>query len=235
LTHILEDVKLRFAKWRTRRRDASDSGDCDASWPGVHAAAASGTADVATKQIIQSSQGGTLALAIAMLEDATLSADYPFGDGKAGWAANFGIFKMNWFMICQCPTAARLIAPDFVFTGTSTEANGRIGEVALCELNRVGTIINGDAGLATAILKEAMARWSIAEPIVGDLGNFWAGHRWGESGLRNLSPHKDWPLGRMWPDIQLYYRSVQWAKHMCDHDPRVWTTPVRYGAIVPPV
>ena len=49
------------------------------------------------------------------------------------------------------------------------------------------------------------------------------------------SADKDWPLGRMWPDIQLYYRSVQWAKHMCDHDPRVWTTPVRYGAIVPPV
>ncbi|HEX6465042.1 MAG TPA: hypothetical protein VFZ98_11325, partial [Vicinamibacterales bacterium] len=138
-------------------------------------AANSDTADVATKQIIQSNRGGTLALAIAMLENATLLANYPFGDRKVGWAANFGVFKMNWYMICQCPTAARLITPDFVFTGTPTEANGEVGEVALCELNRVGTIINEDVGLATAILKEAMDKWSTGAPNFGDLGNFWAG------------------------------------------------------------
>jgi hypothetical protein len=226
---------LRFLKWRIRRGDGRNGGPCDAAWPGVHVAPSCDSADVATKQIIQSSQGGTLALAIAMQENRTLSADYPFGDRKAGWAANVGIFKMNWYMICQCPTAARLIAPDFAFNGTSTEATGRIGELALCELNRVGAIINSDASIATAILKEAMGTWSIAAPSSGDLGNFWAGHRWGESGLRNLPPDKDWPLSRMWPDIQLYYRAVQWAKCMCDQDPSVWTTPVRYGAIVPPV
>jgi hypothetical protein len=192
-------------------------------------------ADVATKQIIQSNQGGTLALAIAMLENATLSADYPFGDRKVGWAANFGVFKMNWYMICQCPTAARLIAADFVFNGSSAETNGQIGTVALCEANRIGTIINGDAGLATVILREAMGKWSTAAPMLGDLGNFWAGHRWGESGLRNLPVGNDWPITRMWPDIRLYYRAVQWGKRMCDHDPFVWTTSVRYGALVPPV
>ena len=197
--------------------------------------AKSDTADVATKQIIQSSQGGTLALAIAMLENATLSTDYPFGDRKVGWAANFGVFKMNWYMICQCPTAARLIAPDFAFNGSPTETHGRIGELALCEADRVGAIINGDAGVATMILNEAMGKWSTAAPRFGDLGNFWAGHRWGESGLRNLPVGNDWPITRMWPDIRLYYRAVQWGKRMCDHDPFVWTTSVRYGALVPPV
>ena len=225
----------RFANWRTRRVAARDSGNCAGSWPGVQPAARSETGDVATKQIIYSNQGGTIALAIAMLENAALSADYPFGDGKAGWAANFGVFKMNWYMICQCPSAARLIAPDFAFNGRPAETNGEIGEVALCELNRVGTIINADASVATAILKEAMGKWSTAGPNLGDIGNFWAGHRWGESGLRNLSASQDWPITRMWADIQLYYDSVQWAKCMCDHDPCVWTTPVRYGAIVPPV
>jgi|SRR5215471_3534744 len=226
---------FRFGKWRTRPVAASDRGNCGASWPGVQVAMSRNTADVATKQIIQANEGGTLALAIAMLENATLSADYPFGDRKDGWAANFGIFKMNWYMICQCPTAARLIAPDFVFDGTRTEINGETGDVALCELNRVGTLINEDASVATAILKEAMEKWSTAAPSFGDLGNFWAGHRWGESGLRSVPAHEDWPISRMWPDIQLYYQSVQWAKCMCDHDPSVWTTPVRYGAIVPPV
>jgi glycosyl hydrolase family 134 len=208
---------------------------CSAAWPGVKAAPKADTADVATKQIIQSNAGGTIALAIAMLENATLSSDYPFGDCKIGWAANFGVFKMNWYMICQCRTAARLISPDFVFNGSPTETNGQNGEVALCEENRVGTIINADAAIATMILNEAMEKWSTAAPMLGDLGNFWAGHRWGESGLRNLAAHKDWPITRMWSDIQLYYRSVQWAKCMCDHDPCAWTTAVRYGAIVPPV
>src|SRR5262249_35448132 len=127
------------------------------------------------------------------------------------------------------------IAPGFVFSGSPSETYGEIGEVALSELSRVGTMINEDAGIATAILKEAMGKWSTAAPDFGDLGKFWAGHRWGESGLRNLPAGRDWPITRMWPDIQFYYQSVRWVQCMCDHDPYVWTTPVRYGAIVPAV
>jgi hypothetical protein len=34
-----------------------------------------------------------------MLETETMQANYTYGDGKTGDAANFGIFKQNWFML----------------------------------------------------------------------------------------------------------------------------------------
>ncbi|PHZ07726.1 uncharacterized protein RHIMIDRAFT_188864, partial [Rhizopus microsporus ATCC 52813] len=51
------------------------------------------------KQEILSSGGEVLDLAIAMLESDHMITDYPYGDNKSGDAANFGIFKQNWFML----------------------------------------------------------------------------------------------------------------------------------------
>ncbi|RCI00777.1 hypothetical protein CU097_015794 [Rhizopus azygosporus] len=51
------------------------------------------------KQEILSSGGEVLDLAIAMLESDHMITDYAYGDNKSGDAANFGIFKQNWFML----------------------------------------------------------------------------------------------------------------------------------------
>src|SRR5690348_2425154 len=53
----------------------------------------------ARKQAVLSNGGNVLDLAVAMLETETMQADYRYGDGKKGDAANFGIFKQNWFML----------------------------------------------------------------------------------------------------------------------------------------
>lgn len=51
------------------------------------------------KQQIFGSGATTLDLAVAMLETNTMQATYPYSDGKTGDAANFGIFKQNWYML----------------------------------------------------------------------------------------------------------------------------------------
>ena len=54
------------------------------------------------KALITSYGGDTLDMAVAMLETETMQANYTYGDGKSGDAANFGIFKQNWGMIRAC-------------------------------------------------------------------------------------------------------------------------------------
>lgn len=56
--------------------------------------------------------GSTLDLAIAMLESENMGTDYAYGDNKQYDAANFGIFKQNWYMLRQCAS---------VFAGQSTD------------------------------------------------------------------------------------------------------------------
>ena len=53
----------------------------------------------ARKQQILNTGGNSLDLAIAMMETETMQANYTYGDGKSGDAANFGIFKQNWYML----------------------------------------------------------------------------------------------------------------------------------------
>lgn len=182
------------------------------------------TANIDTKAAIQAAGGGTLLLAIAMLEDSHLEArphaDYPFGDKypdgapKTGDAANFGIYKMNWFMIRQCLSVKPIIG----------------SQPAAFAWRAAGNRINGDPKLATRVILEAMSKWSSSAPSAtgASAGNFWAGHRWGESGLRALP-------GTDWKDIDAYYRSVQTIKRKCDADETVWTTAIRYWVRLPPV
>lgn len=214
--------------------------------------AAQCTADVLTKKKIQAAGGTTLHRAIAMLEDEHLSADpthhphYRFGDQepppagsppgmpwkpKTGDAANFGIFKMNWFMIKQCAPAQRLIG-----------AGGRAQLPSVWQ--NAGRSINNDATLATQILLDAMTRWSTAAPVTPGPGNFWAGHRWGESGLIN-DPKTNWA------QILDYYNAVQAIDAACRNPATVnhknaiackpaspldvWNTMIRYGRYVTPI
>jgi hypothetical protein len=182
------------------------------------------TANVVTKAAIKSAGGTSVALAIAMLEDKHLEsqphADYPFGDQlpngtpKTGDAANFGVFKMNWYMIQMCQSAKTIIGnrpPGFAWQS-------------------IGIRINNDVKLATQILTEAMHKWSTAAPNPAKpvAQNFWAGHRWGSDGL-NAAPHAKWN------DILQYFHAVQTIKQACDGDVSVWTSNIRYYLYVPPV
>ena len=52
------------------------------------------------KQQVLNAGASVLDLAVAMLETDTMQASsYAYGDGKTGDAANFGIFKQNWYML----------------------------------------------------------------------------------------------------------------------------------------
>jgi hypothetical protein len=194
---------------------------------------------IQTKQAIYDATGeeDTLALAIAMLESDRLSSDYPFGDvypvehpspsgtliPKTGDAANFGIYKMNWFMIRQLPAGKEEIRRAAGGEGGEVLPDGEIQNI-------VGARINADAGLATRILLEAFATSSLEapDPAHPEPGNFWGGHRWGESGWTNVP-------GTDWHDVRRYYDAVRLIQAACDDDPAIWTSDIRYGVVVPNV
>lgn len=211
------------------------------------------TANVNNKQLIKQAYGGTLALAIAMMEDKYLDAnphkEYPFGDAypqddkdrsRAGKnkecdAANFGIYKMNWYMISKCPTGIAL---------RNSSANlPRFPSAPLLDKTckpqdweiekKVGKQINDSPKLATQILIEAMRKWSMDAPYppITHKGNFWAGHRWGQKGIDfyMMLNQKDKQ------DILNYYDAVMFIKNKCDNDPNVWTTKTRYWKFIPAI
>ncbi|GGM94334.1 hypothetical protein GCM10011609_34750 [Lentzea pudingi] len=51
------------------------------------------------KQQVRNAGGNVLDLAVAMLETERMDTNYPYGDNKRDDAANFGIFKQNWYML----------------------------------------------------------------------------------------------------------------------------------------
>jgi hypothetical protein len=107
------------------------------------------------KQAIREAGGNALDLAVAMLETRRLKANYPYGDGKAGDAANFGIFKQNWLMIrSSAGPYAHLGADDY----------------------RKGALLNHKLSWDIHVLHDSQAHFG--------LGRLWfAGHRGGQSGL----------------------------------------------------
>lgn len=243
------------------------------------------TASISSKLLIRAAGGGTLELAIAMMECKHLNSIphdggdwlepcYIFGDrqaiapevlgqnsfdptsrsagrkiagfrpsdipitknntivfGKTGYAANFGLFKMNWYMISQTPAAKNQI-------GNRNPEDESVWR-------EVGTTINGSPMLATQILIEATRGgyqsnsappWDMSMPG-GNIDNFWAGQRWGQSGLHNhdygIEPDRMKSArlpAETWDDIRKYYQKVKYVQWMCNQDPNVWNSPVRYGS-----
>jgi hypothetical protein len=141
---------------------------------------------------------------------------------KTGPAANYGIYKMNWYMIERTPLGERLAG--------LASSDPKLQKKNSAIQAAVGKLINDDRTLATRILMEAMRKWDISppDPLHPTKGNFWAGHRWGGSGLSNTSDAD-------WSDIQDYYRSVQEIKFKCDHDPNVWESADRHWHDVPAI
>jgi hypothetical protein len=137
------------------------------------------------KQAIADAGGDRRFLASAMMETATLTAEYPFGDvfpgpdntvgtgddiPKTGGAANFGITKMNWTMMRQChPAYAGLNDGDYLR----------------------GAEINTDLSLDIQVYDECRA-------FFGD--RWFGGHRNGTPGLNNPNT----------PDIRAFQGAVEW-------------------------
>lgn len=152
---------------------------------------------------------------------------------KTDDAANFGLYKMNWYMIKQCPRAQQVIQ-RVRSEKTDLKKDGEIQEA-------VGKEINKDVVLATEILLDAMTIWSTAEPDPANRtpNNFWAGHRMGETGLRNLPPNwfgkRDKLRDSYWLDILGYYKAVKAIKITCDQHPNIWHNNRRYYSYVPAI
>src|SRR5579859_435009 len=109
----------------------------------------------ARKQAILSNGGNVLDLAVAMLETDTMQTDYyTYGDGKTGDAANFGIFKQNWFML-------RTSCSQFQGRASSQYNNG--------------AVLNSDLGADISCLHQSQSHYGIAI--------WFAGQRNGETGV----------------------------------------------------
>jgi hypothetical protein len=229
---------------------------------------------------VQSKQ--STALAMGMLENYKLSADYPFGDvypmpraqlqqpkldvrglsnstksaqlsqwlrlpsawgdpneavrsialhgdlNKRGDAANYGLYKMNWYMIKQTEAGRKLIEQAVA----ATQYRGKAPSEDIGIQHLVGKWLNADPAKATAVLADAMAQWSMKAPDSYSLrnehqrDNFWAGHRMGQRGLDG-DPSLDWQ------DIRGYYDSVQLIRSEMEKDKDIWHNDKRIGVNVP--
>jgi hypothetical protein len=110
----------------------------------------------ARKQQVRGAGANSLDLAVAMLETDTMQANYAYGDGKTGDAANFGIFKQNWLML-------RSACSQFAGQSASQYNNG--------------AVLNNNLNQDVSCLHQSQNHYGI---------NTWfAGHRNGQSGLSN--------------------------------------------------
>lgn len=111
----------------------------------------------ARKQQILHTGANTLDLAVAMLETNNMqTSDYPYGDGKTGDSANFGIFKQNWYML-------RTSVPQYEPYGTSAW--------------NAGAALNNNLSWDIQCLHYGQNHYG--------LYLWFAGHRNGQSGLSN--------------------------------------------------
>lgn len=110
----------------------------------------------ARKQAILNNGGNTLDMAVAMEETENMQANYTYGDGKTGDAANFGIFKQNWYML-------RTSVPQYESYGSSAW--------------NAGAALNSNLNWDIQCLHDGQNHYGIY--------NWFAGHRDGPSGLSN--------------------------------------------------
>jgi hypothetical protein len=108
------------------------------------------------KQAVLNNGATVLDLAIAMLETERMTTNYTYGDGKSGDAANFGIFKQNWYMIRQSVSQYAGYGPN--------------------EWN-AGAALNSNLSWDIQVRHAAQNKW-------GEY-TWFAGHRNGQTGLSN--------------------------------------------------
>lgn len=110
----------------------------------------------ARKQAILNAGGDALDVAVAMLETDTMTTNYAYGDNKRDDAANFGVFKQNWYMLRQACSR---------FRGQST-----------AQWNN-GAALNSSLSADVACLNQSQAFYGIT--------TWFAGHRNGQTGISN--------------------------------------------------
>jgi hypothetical protein len=126
------------------------------------------------KAVILGTAGATqYFLASAMMETATLTADYALGDNKTGDAFNAGLAKQNWGMIRQCHGAWNgLGAGDFM----------------------TSTAMNSDLALDIQVYNECRDRFG---------AQWWAGHRSGNLNNTNTTDVLQFKGAMDWTDAML--------------------------------
>ncbi|WP_034346444.1 hypothetical protein [Deinococcus misasensis] len=198
------------------------------------------TASISIKQTIKNQGASQLQLVIAMAEEKTLDPrNWPlgFGDGKTGDAANFGLYKMNWYMI---RLAMRDMWPNDTFVRSLDYDD--YNKLWPGTSQTIAQRINTDHAMATRILQAAMAKWSTAEPKAdpldprkGTANNFWAGHRCGQTGLEGRSC-TDRSYNN---EIGYYYKGVMAINGYINASQArrdtLWSTNIRYGANLFPI
>jgi hypothetical protein len=126
------------------------------------------------KAVILGTAGATqYFLASAMMETATLSADYALGDNKTGDAFNAGLAKQNWGMIRQCHAAWNALgAADYT----------------------TSTAMNSDLALDIQVYNECRNRFGT---------QWWAGHRSGNVNNTNTTDVLQFKGAMDWTDTML--------------------------------
>jgi hypothetical protein len=156
------------------------------------------------------------------MERPVISGDL-FPTLKTGEAANYGIYKMNWYMIQRTKTGAELLETARANHPTLTDDG----------LSKAAGLYLDDPedlkGLqkATQVIIEAWEKWGHDAPDGNNLKKsaFWAGHRWGGSGLLDKTYSH-------FQDVLAYYKGVERIKRCCDANQNVWANSVRYWADV---
>ncbi|PVF96535.1 hypothetical protein CPB86DRAFT_786895 [Serendipita vermifera] len=140
----------------------------------------------------------SLDLAIAMLETDTMTTGYTYGDGKTYDAANFGVFKQNWGML--------------------RKSVGRYRGKSANDWN-TGSELNYNLCLDIQLRHES-------QNYFGE-GQWFAGHRNGESGLNN--PYTQ--------DIQNYKDAIYWIRNQIQYynNAAGMTNDVRWWVEVPAI
>ena len=172
----------------------------------------------ARKQALVSSGGHPLDLAVAMLETEHMdAADHPFGDGKTLDAANFGIFKQNWHFIRKSGAMPRV--PTM-----------RGGGLRVADWLR-GSALNTNLALDVRVLHASQASLG--------LDQWFAAHRWGETGQRAFqaaaSGRTTAAQRATLSDIGNYRDAVEWILAELVRDPVLQTDDRKVFVQVPAV
>ena len=164
------------------------------------------------KEALLAASGDLLDLAVAMQEIETMRAsphkDYPYGDCKDGDAANFGIFRQNWWMIRKC--GALKPRPPKREYGPQDYREGE----------RLNRNLYEDVG----VLHTSMAYFGVGPGDGKRLAfGWWMGHRGGEG---------VWSGKQQQNDVPDYMHAVLWIYCQLRDHPETQTDDTRWPVYV---
>jgi hypothetical protein len=146
------------------------------------------------KQQVLGAGASVLDLAVAMLEtEAMQASSYPYGDGKTGDSANFGIFKQNWYML-------RTSCGQFEGQTTSQYNDGAALNSNLSE--DVSCINQGQShyGITLWFAGHRDGQTGLGNPNTADINNYKKAVYWIESQLNSSSSNRS-NNTRFWVEV----------------------------------